>query len=478
LLPGESLFQRLLLLTNRRAQFMLQKVKLRAEGGIRNGLRIVRPIFLAGVILLPAGVRAESVQAIPADSFVEFIGLNAHLNWAGTIWQWEAPTLRQRMGELGIRYVRTAMAQTAFARDSLNFLYANYGIRANVLLQPRKPDGTLDTAPVKPLLAFLRDQVGAEKIVSFEGPNEYSETKYQGNAYWASQIRSFQAYLYTAVKSTPPFNPLPVLGPTIWRELESDHKQLGDLNSTTDRGTLHYYTAGLKPSRYLRKIIYNGTASESPIDMAITDAQINAPGTKIQVTELGYNLRPPVSRFYVTERTAAKYTLRLIAEFFLRRSRVDKIYLFSLLDADLTKKYGLLRPDLSRRPSFYAIKNAITLLADPGGPFVPDTLTYTLTGDKTDIRSVLLQKRDGRFYLLIWLDAVSYHPITLAETDFVRSLSLDISSMSFRKAKIYHPTALGRTDPNQGVRRIQVVDWPGVISLGIPDELAIVEMIP
>src|SRR4029453_17667143 len=128
--------------------------------------------------------------------------------------------------------------QTTFARDNLNFLYANYGVRANVLLEePRKPDGTLNTAIVKPMLSYLRDQVGAEKIISFEGPNEYSATKYtMGNAYWASQIRSFQAYLYTAVKSIPAFKAVPVIGPSIWQRIVSDSQQLGDLNYSTDLG--------------------------------------------------------------------------------------------------------------------------------------------------------------------------------------------------------------------------------------------------
>jgi hypothetical protein len=214
--------------------------------------------------------------------------------------------------------------------------------------------------------------------------------------------------------------------------------------------------------------------------MAIQNAQITTPGTRIQITETGYNIDNPTpqSKFYVSERTSAKYTLRLISEFFLRRGRVDKVYLFSLLDADPAKQYGLLRPNLSRRPSFYAVKNAIALLADRGGPFPLGTLTYSLTGDKTEIRSVVLQKRNGRFYMLIWLDAASYNQTTLKDADFVRSLTLDISSKKFGQAKIYRPTALGLADPNRGVLPVQTVNSPGTITLKVPDQLMIVEMIP
>jgi hypothetical protein len=440
-------------------------------------------LTFAGAALLTSSVRAETVQAASADSFVEFIGLNYHLNWRGTIWETESPTLRQRLGELGIRYVRSAMAATPFARENLKLLHANYGVRANVLVEPRKPDGTLDTAPVRPLLADLRDRVGVENVVSFEGPNEYSKTKYYGNDYWVSQTRSFQSFLHSAVRAIPAFNAAPVIGPTIWRETEEDHRQLGNLGSTADQGAIHYYPGGLRPSRYLRLITYPGIASESLMDMMIQDAQINTPSKKINVTEMGYNIRTtlPRSRFFVSERTSAKYTLRLISEFFLRRVLVSRTYLFSMLDADPTKQYGLLRTDLSPRPSFYAIKNTIALLSDRGPAFQPGVITFFLSGDRTDVKTIVLQKRDGRFYILVWIDAVSYDPNTLAETDLQRPLTLDIrqsGATGFSQLNVYKPTALDVADPNSGMLPVRTVISPGVISFSASDQLKLVELIP
>jgi hypothetical protein len=445
----------------------------------RKSLNYGLTVALTG-LLLSSGANAATVQASPADSFVQFIGLNVHLNWAGTIWQSQAPTLKQRLGELRIRSVRTSMAQTSFARDYLKALYGSYGIRANVLMDFRTSGGLLTTRPIQATLNFLRDQVGPEKIISFEGPNEYSETKYDGNTGWVSQTKSFQSYLYTAVKAMPAFRALPVIGPTIWRETEADHKALGDLNPTTDQGNLHYYPAGLKPSRYLRLVTYPGTAYESPMDMAITYAQINTPATKVQVTETGYNIRTtlPKSKFYVSEKTSAKFTMRLISEYFLRRAKVSKFYLFSLLDENSTKQYGLLRGDMSRRPTYFALKNTIALLSDPGAAFSLGTLTYYLTGDMTDIRTTLLQKRNGRYYLLVWLDAASYNQSTLTDVDFTRSLTLDLRARRFSQANVYLPTGLGLSDPNRGVFPVQTINAPGLVSLGVKDQLMIVEMIP
>ena len=427
---------------------------------------------------LSGHARGETVQAAPADSFVESIGINVHLNWAGTIWQSAAATWRRRLGETGIRYVRTGTANTSFARDNFNILYTDYGIRANILLQPLKSDGSLNTAPVKSMLDYLASQVGSSKIVSFEGPNEYSESKYHGNTDWAAEIRTFQSHLYRTVKAHPAFRTHPVAGPTIWRRLETDYKLLGDLNAYTDYGNLHYYNAGRKPPVYPREVYYNGPTYESPVDMAIQNAQITTPGTRILVTETGFNVKEtlPKSRFYVPARTSAKYTLRHIAELFRRRGSVARTYLFSLIDTDSTKQYGLLRRDLTPRPSFFAIKNAISILADRGPPAPLGSLSYNLIGYQTDVRTTVLQKRDGRFYLLIWLDAISYNQSTLMEVNPTRSLTLDVAGHAFSQMKVYHPTALGMTDPNRGSLPVQTISAPRQVRITVPDHLTIIEL--
>ncbi len=42
------------------------------------------------------------------------------------------------------------------------------------------------------------------------------------------------------------------------------------------------------------------------------------------------------------------------------------------------ENYGLLRNDLSEKPSFRAVKNLITILCDKGPNFEPDKLNYVL----------------------------------------------------------------------------------------------------
>jgi hypothetical protein len=69
---------------------------------------------------------------------------------------------------------------------------------------------------------------------------------------------------------------------------------------------------------------------------------------------------------------------------------------------------GLLRNNISEKPAFRAVKNLITILSDKGPNFVPGSLNYVLDDSVNNIRQILFQKRDGDFYLMIWLELPSW----------------------------------------------------------------------
>jgi hypothetical protein len=70
--------------------------------------------------------------------------------------------------------------------------------------------------------------------------------------------------------------------------------------------------------------------------------------------------------------------------------------------------FGLLRNDLSEKPAFRAVKNLITILSDKGADFKPGLLNYVLDDSVDNIRQILFQKRDGDFYLMVWLEVPSW----------------------------------------------------------------------
>ncbi len=69
---------------------------------------------------------------------------------------------------------------------------------------------------------------------------------------------------------------------------------------------------------------------------------------------------------------------------------------------DVERNFGLLRTDgVTKKPAGLALQHLVALLADPGATFAPGRLDYSLSDEK--VRHVLLQKRNGEFWLALWL---------------------------------------------------------------------------
>jgi len=102
---------------------------------------------------------------------------------------------------------------------------------------------------------------------------------------------------------------------------------------------------------------------------------------------------------------------RMLLEQFLHG--IQRTYIYELVDLGNSAKFkdyafGLVHSDFSPKPAFVATKNLLGLLADPGSTFALHTLNYTITGELTNVHHLLLEKRDGSFYLIIWVEESGY----------------------------------------------------------------------
>ena len=101
------------------------------------------------------------------------------------------------------------------------------------------------------------------------------------------------------------------------------------------------------------------------------------------------------------EQTKAKFLTRYQAYFFSLNPK-NKTFQF-VFSSDLDDGCWNLVDTAGRPlPAWYAMRNVISILNDQDGTFSPQTLDYSLSGDTSDIKTVLLQKKNGTFYLLIW----------------------------------------------------------------------------
>jgi len=206
--------------------------------------------------------------------------------------------------------------------------------------------------------------------------------------------------MYAHAKQIAPS--ITVLSPTV-TSADGAHA-VGDVSAMSDAGTLHPYPDGDIPTAHLGR-------------MQSDFAGINAAKKPWWVTETGYHTSPNATESLyqpgVSDIAQSKYVPRLYLDYFAAGIPYTSVY--ELIDEHDDKtnaeaNYGLMYYDGEPKKAYGALKNLLGLLSDRGAPFTPSSLDYTLTGATSTIRQSLFQKRDGRFYLVLWNDVPVYRP--------------------------------------------------------------------
>lgn len=343
-------------------------------------------VALACLVAAPAALAAQSRTA---NSFVESIGVDTHTSYADTPYGTQAAVVKQRLVELGVHHVREDLATNDPAQYQTLDEFAAAGIHSTLILG-EPSNGAAGLAEMTSLL----EGPLAGAVEGVEGPNEYD---LRGGPEWMAQDATYQSELYGAIKSRPALAGLPVIGPSIgsW----ADRGSLTNISGSLDYGNLHSYPNGDTPE------------SNLPAQMEMENA---AAGAKpVIATETGYQTSlasAPGEQNPVSEAAQATYMPRLFLDYFA--AGVSRTYAYELLNEypdpggeQAESGFGLLHNDLSPKPAFESIRNLISILADPGPEFDPGTLDYRLSGATgSDLQQVLLQKRDGTYYLALWRD--------------------------------------------------------------------------
>ena len=340
------------------------------------------------------------VSARAADAFVDSVGVNTHLHYTDTVYNRFSDLVKPKLLASGIRHIRDGAYTYAGAnRDS--FYYARLrelaagGVRFNLLTNMQTSYSSVtDFALLDDIYSWTN---GA--VESFEGVNE---TDIQGGTYnWPGQATEVQQKLYSTVRNNPALGQVKVIGPSpVW-----DAAPLGNLSSVMDYGNAHAYSGGQMP-------LVSGYGG---LQFNLDKAAINSGTDPVIVTEVGYHtaLKTTNGHLPVSESVAAIYTPRLLLGYFNRG--VIRTYLYQFIDhesdaslSDPEAAFGLLRNDGSEKPVFVAVKTLLNLLKDPGTPLTPGALRYELLGNTANVQQTLLQKRDGTFYLALWVEAPSW----------------------------------------------------------------------
>lgn len=408
--------------------------------------------MLVGFCSASAFEPAHVEPARPADAFVDAIGVNVHLSYFDTAYSNYTGVIKPRLLEAGIRHIRDGCPgrnQTEFQRR-LNDL-GRSGVKAMLICPPHTGKGT------KEILDALKAVPDALELV--EGPNETDGAgiNYQGLKF-PEGTRTFQNDLFAAVKADPQLKAFPVVMSSI-SDPEKAPK-LGQLESA-DFANTHCYAGGGPP----------GFRWNWYMDRCLTN--IHRP---IIASESGYHHATNHTDGHwirgVTERAGGRYLPRLLAEYFTRG--IVRTYLYEFLDLKDQPNYseanfGILRWNGEPKPAYTTIKNLIHLLQDPSPGFIPRSLEFSINGDVKPVRHLLLQKRDGRFYLLLWLNAALYDTKAKQDIKVSPQPTRVLFAKPIRSAKAYLPL--------EGLNPTATFDSVSEILVQVPDHILVLQIV-
>jgi hypothetical protein len=355
----------------------------------------------------------------PLADFNNSLGVNVHMEYTDGAYANTAEALKD-LDYLGVHQLRDGTPDPSGGipfhnqLDAINKL-AGAGNRFDFIVSMFQ---SIEVA-LSQIAAIETAHPGA--VVAIEGPNEINnlpfKVKYAGLTGDAA-ARAFQRALYAAVRSNPVLKQVPVY----------DLTGVGRIDLREEKGFADFANAHPYP--------YHGDppgprlASEFLADYAMT------PPYPRVITETGYfnNPKNPVGSG-VDNAIQAKLTLDLLLDAFSQG--LSKTFLYQLRAAypdvhrtDADSEYGLFNLDNSPKPVATAIHNLTRILSDPDptvGQLPVGILRYQLTGLPSSGNSLLFQRANGAFALIVWAEPAiweerTHSPVAISASDATLTL--------------------------------------------------------
>lgn len=368
-----------------------------------------RPFILAslGAGTLIASTLTSYAQtpqpAAPSQALVDRAGVVTHMSYMDTTYYQNWPQVLTALQDLGVHHIRdgffTPQHFPGLAQEHQQLLAS--GIKTTYVVNW---DPSITPADIEQMASAAGD------VEALEGPNEcdISGQCGGGGIFGIANAISFLPTLQVAAQDLN----VPLVAPSLAQA--TSFPFVGALNSLVNLNTLHIYFGGRSPGS-------NGWGGFDPqgnsfgsLSFWHDQSQIDAPGLASEIGETGYMSFPSTGTpFTVPESVTASYVPRTLLLAF--QHGFDKTFFYQLIDDPTSPPgFGLLRPDFSEKPGFTALKNLLNLLSDPNGSnFTPGSLPFTILGGDSNVNHLLLQKSDGSYWLVLWLEEPSWDPVNV-----------------------------------------------------------------
>lgn len=400
----------------------------------------------------------DPVRAMPATTFIDTLGVVTHVNYTDGAYL-NVRNVADNLAWLGIHHVRDYTPGPSAPFSSYTYL-AQRGVRFNFLVRWNIVESV-------EVAARLNAAVPGS-VAAIEGFNEIDNfpVPYQGLTGTAAGLAA-QRDLYARVRSTPELKGVPVYDLTGY-----DLKSVETRADSADYANQHAYpqngnqpTYNVPGGAWLPSAIHSVKKFQLPV----------------VITEFGY-FSMPQSGWYmigVDEATQAKGVLNGYMD--AAAAGVKRLYVYELLDQkpDPENKsaemhFGLFRVDNSPKPVAQAIHN-LTSVLNASAPrktngAARNSLAYTLSDMPPSANSLLLQKKDGRFVLVLWNETSIWNRATgTPVTNPPARINVDFGATASR-VDIYDPLVSAAPLANHRDVRQLAVD--------VPDHVILLEVTP
>ncbi len=346
----------------------------------------VRTSSTSHAVTVAIGVdpKAGKTQALSAGAFVVNSGVNTHMGYYGTAYTNDVPKVISLLEGLGIGVVRDGEATGHSDICAEDAKLGAAGITFDFVTNVNSPPGDATK---------WAECVGPRYVKSFEGPNEY-DISHGSDPHWAASDRARQIALYHEIRSK--FGDMGVIAPSV--TTVGAARELGNLSNVATAGNAHVYFDGLRNpgTPPYGDLGYGSIDYDVAVDSAVNGS------LPIITTETGFVAGPTG----VSLATQAKYVVRNLL---LLAQHGSSSYYYELLDdhVDRFSPSSLVDAAYHPKPSYDAMKSLLGLLADGGDASARGKLGFAISGPTDNVRSVLFQKRNGTFYLAIWIESPS-----------------------------------------------------------------------
>lgn len=343
----------------------------------------------------------QAVYTTSAKAFHDSVGVCTHPTYFNTVHNREAD-IAKAIAALGIGHVRNSLmwSDNGGWNDAAWSRMASWG-QAGIRSSWGADRCSIRNGAKVSLNQWLTktSQLDPLAPTAIEGTNEAN--MFCGGTGWEAAERAHVQALYVAVRgsSDPRIHSLPVFGPSF---AYGPQKAVGDLSAWITHGNLHPYMGGEPPT-------------VSRIKPQMEAHRINFGNRPYVATECGYHTALQQARnpdgspksgaqAAVDERTQAVYTIRQLLQHW--HERIVRTYLYEAIDlnanpADSESCFGLLRNDLSTKPSALAVKRLLAIVGN-SAPAAVKALVIGAEKQPDDLQGLGFQRRGGSYALALW----------------------------------------------------------------------------